>query len=168
MQTRKKVVAKNAGTVVGGHPTPIWIPGKVRTALVLCAVAGLAALAYAAPAAPLVAAGGFALALVLSSPVRLLSRLVPRPVAILVSYAALTLLSLLVISVLIPMLVDQLAALFKAAPRIVRGIEGTLRALMEPLADRGLLPGTPDELLTGLAADLFGRAENLVQDLLGG
>ena len=140
----------------------------MRTTLVLCAVAGLAVVAYAAPAVPLVAAGGLALALVLSSPVRLLSRIVPRPVAILLSFVALVLLSLLVVSVLIPMFVDQLAALFDAAPRIAEGAEGTLRAVMEPLADRGLLPGTPDELLAGLAADLFGRLEALVQDLLGG
>jgi predicted PurR-regulated permease PerM len=100
--------------------------------------------------------------------VRLLSRIVPRPVAILLSFVALLLVSLLAFSVLIPMLADQLAALFDAAPRIAEGVEGTLRAVMEPLADRGLLPGTPDELLAGLAADLFGRLENLVQDLLGG
>ncbi len=168
MQTRKRAVTKTAGTIPGRRPTPIWIPARARTALVLCAVVGLAVMAYAAPAVPLVAVGGLALAFVLSSPVRLLSRLVPRSVAILLSFVALILLSLLVISVLIPMLVDQLAALFDAAPRIAEGAEGTLRAVMEPLADRGLLPGTPDELLAGLAADLFGRLENLVQGLLGG
>jgi len=168
MKTRKRSVAKAAGAVPISRPTPIWIPARVRTALVLCAVAGLAVVAYAAPAVPLVAVGGFALALVLSSPVRLLSRLLPRPVAILTSFVVLILLSLLVFSVLIPMLVDQLTALFDAAPRIAEGAERTLRAVMEPLAARGLLPGTPDELLAGLAADLFGRVEDLVQDLLGG
>lgn len=168
METRKRAVTKNPGVVPGRRPTPIWIPAEARTALVLCAVAGLAAVAYAAPVVPLVAAGGLALALVLSSPVRLLSRIVPRPVAILVTFVALILLSLLAFSVLIPMLGDQLAALFDAAPRISEGVEGALRAVMVPLADRGLLPGTPDELLAGLAADLFGRLETLVQDLLGG
>lgn len=168
MQTRKRTVTRTAGTIPGRRPTPIWIPDKVRTALVLSAVAGLALVAYAAPAVPLVAVGGLALALVLSSPVRLLSRLVGRPVAILISFVALILLSLVVVSVLVPMLVDQLSALFDAAPRIAAGVEGTLRAVMEPLADRGLLPGTPDELLAGLAADLFGRLENLVRGLLGG
>ena len=168
MQTRKRTVTRTAETIPGRRPTPIWIPDKVRTALVLGAVAGLAIVAYAAPAVPLVAVGGLALALVLSSPVRLLSRLVGRPVAILISFVALILLSLVVVSVLVPMLVDQFSALFDAAPRIAEGVEGTLRAVMEPLADRGLLPGTPDELLAGLAADLFGRLENLVRGLLGG
>ena len=149
-------------------PTPIWLPDRARTVLVLAVMALLAFVAYAAPAVPLVAAGGFALALALSFPVRLLSRFVPRPVAILVSFVLLILSALLVFSVLIPLLMDQLAAFLNSAPRIADRVERTLLGLLEPMAERGLLPGTPDELLSGLAADLFGRVEDLAQGLLGG
>lgn len=149
-------------------PTPIWIPYRARTALVLAFVGLLAFAVYAAPAVPLVAAGGFVVALALSFPVRFLSRFVPRPVAILASFVLLILSALLVFSVLIPLLMDQLVALLDAAPRIADRAERTLRGVMEPMAERGLLPGTPDELLSGLASDLFGRAEGLAEDLLGG
>ena len=168
METRKKSAPNPGDAVRERRPTPIWVADRVRTGLVLCVIALLAFLAYAAPAVPLVAAGGFALALALSFPVRFLSRFVPRPVAIVVSFVVLILLALLAFSVLIPILMDQLVALFGAAPRIADRVELTLRAVMEPLADRGLLPGTPDELLAGLAADLFGRAEDVAQDMLGG
>ncbi|CAA9425368.1 MAG: hypothetical protein AVDCRST_MAG01-01-2553, partial [uncultured Rubrobacteraceae bacterium] len=113
-----------------------------------------------------VAAGGFALALALSFPVRALSRFLPRPAAILVSFVVLALLVLLVFSLLVPALADQISALLEATPRLARQVESTLRGVMEPLAERGLLPGTPDEMLAGLAADLFGRIEGLVQGLL--
>ena len=111
MDTRKKNPRGKQGAVSGGSPTPIRITGRVRTLLVLGGLGSLAGLAYAAPAVPLVAAGGFALALSLSFPVRFLSRFVPRPVAILASFVLLALLALLVFSVLIPILADQLVAL---------------------------------------------------------
>ena len=140
----------------------------MRNGLVVAGLVLLGFLAYAAPAVPLVAAGGFALALALSFPVGVLSRLMPRPAAIAASFATLILGALLVVSVFVPVLVEQVSALLDAAPRIADGVERTLRSLMEPLADRGLLPGTPDELLAGLAAELFGRAEDFVQGLVGG
>lgn len=112
-------------------PTQIWLPDRARTILVLVVVVLLAFVAYAAPAVPLVAAGGFALALALSFPVRFLSRFVPRPVAILASFTLLILAALLVFSVLIPLLIDQLAALLDAAPRIADRVERTLRGLLD-------------------------------------
>ena len=62
-------------------PTQIWLPDRARTILVLVVGVLLTFVAYAAPAVPLVAAGGFSAALALSFPVRFLSRFVPRPVA---------------------------------------------------------------------------------------
>src|SRR5918997_2783221 len=152
----------------GRRPTPIWVTPRARSLLVFALLALLAVLAYAAPAVPLIAAGGFALALVLSFPVRVISRFLPRPATIAASFVLLILSSVLALSLLAPMLVDQMGALLEAAPSLARQAELALRGVVEPLADRGLLPGTPDELLAGLAADLFGRAEDVAQDMLGG
>ena len=167
METRKRTATKNVGVVPGRRPTSILVTARVRTLLVLAAVALLALLAYAAPAVPLVAAGGFALALALSFPVPALSRFLPRPAAILVSFVVLALSVLLVFSLLVPALADQISALLESTPRLARQVESTLRGVMEPLAELGLLSGTPDEMLAGLAADLFGRIEGLLQGLLG-
>ena len=173
MQKRdRRAKARNSevreGPNPGRRPTPIWVTPRARSLLVFALLALLALLAYAAPAVPLFAAGGFALALALSFPVRVISRFLPRPAAIVASFVLLILSSVLALSLLAPMLVDQMGALLEAAPRLARQAELALRGIVEPLADRGLLPGTPDELLAGLAADLLGRVEDLVQDLLGG
>ena len=167
MQKRdRRARARNSevreGPKPGRRPTPIWVTPRARSLLVF------ALLAHAAPAVPLIAAGGFALALALSFPVRVISRFLPRLAAIVTSFVLLILSSVLALSLLTPMLVDQMGALLEAAPRLARQAELALRGVVEPLADRGLLRGTPDELLAGLAADLFGHLENLVQDLLGG
>ena len=173
MQKRdRRAKARNSGVREGAkpgrRPTPIWVTPRARSLLVFAVLALLALLAYAAPAVPLIAAGGFALALALSFPVRVISRFLPRPATIAASFVLLILSSVLALSLLAPMLVDQMGALLEAAPRLARQAELALRGVVEPLADRGLLPGTPDELLAGLAADLFVRVEELVQDLLGG
>lgn len=162
MQTRSRQTA----TPRRG-PTPIPVPRRVRNALVAVVLVLLGVLAYAAPAVPLVAAGGFALALALSFPVCVLSRFMPRSAAIAVSFGALGLVALLVFALLVPVLVEQVSALLDAAPHIADRVERTLRSLMQPLAERGLLPGIPDELLAGLAAELFGRAEEFIQGALG-
>lgn len=70
-------------------PTPILLSGWCRNLLLLAVLGALVAVAWYAPAVPLVAVGGFALALTLSFPVRLLSRLMPRGLAIALSFSLL-------------------------------------------------------------------------------
>ena len=142
----------------GRRPTPIWVTPRARSLLVFALLVLLALLAYAAPAVPLIAAGGFALALALSFPVRVISRFLPRPAAIVASFVLLILSSVLALSLLAPMLLDQMGALLESAPRLARQAEIVLRGVVEPLADRGLLPGTPDELLAGLAPTSSGAS----------
>lgn len=149
-------------------PTPIPTSGRTWALLLAGAFSALAFVAWAAPAVPLVALDGFALALVLSFPVRLLSRLVPRGPAVAAAFLGLAVLAALALWVLLPMLGDQLEALFGAAPGLVADAQRTLRGLLEPLAERGLLPGAPDDLLADLSADFSSRAQGLAEGLLGG
>lgn len=111
------------------------------------------------------------MALVLSYPVRLLSRVLPRPLAIATAFGLLLVSIAFTISVLAPPLLEQLPAFLAAAPRLLDGAQQTLEGLLEPIAKRGLLPGTPDEFVAGLASELGLRArasaEGLLGDLLG-
>ncbi|HEV2742595.1 MAG TPA: hypothetical protein VGV91_05525, partial [Rubrobacter sp.] len=76
--------ATAASTVRGGRawPTPIRVPRRLRTVLavaaILAVVAALVLVTWKVPLALVTVAGGLALATVLSFPVRLLSRLMPR------------------------------------------------------------------------------------------
>lgn len=175
MAIRKRVRVGSAEAVgvtgrpaSGRRPTPIRISRRVGYLLALAALVALVFVVWRAPSVLFVGVGGVALALVLSFPVRLLSRFVPRPVAILASFLVLALLAFVAVYVVVPLLVDQLAGLVMSAPRIAVDADHALRGLLVPLAERGLLPGTPEELLEGLVRDLSERARDLAEGMLGG
>src|SRR5829696_9492549 len=121
-----------------------------------------------APTVPVVLLGGFAAAMALSFPVRWLSHLMPRGLAILATLAGLTGIGTLALLFLFPILIAQLASLVKAAPDIAREANATVRALLEPLSQLGLLPGTPDQFMSGLGQDLVDLAQELARQTLGG
>jgi predicted PurR-regulated permease PerM len=53
-------------------------------------------------------------------------------------------------------------------PECATGAEQLLRDLLEPLAERGLLPGTLEEYTTNLGQDLLNLAQSIAQQILGG
>ncbi|GGD38040.1 hypothetical protein GCM10011335_45940 [Aureimonas glaciei] len=63
------------------RPTPIPISGALRNLIVLAIVAVLVLILWAVPVVLVVALGGFSVAMVLSFPVRLFSRVMPRSLA---------------------------------------------------------------------------------------
>jgi predicted PurR-regulated permease PerM len=150
------------------HPTPIRI--SKRTAI----VAGLAILAtvvlvlWAVPSVLISVVGGFGLALVLSFPVRTLSRWMPRGIAILVSFLGLFGLVLLAILILVPLLVVQGIALASALPDLANNAQRYLLAGLELLDKNGLLPGTTDQVLASIGEDLSGSARDIAGSVFGG
>jgi predicted PurR-regulated permease PerM len=149
------------------RPTPIWISRRTRTALVVAGVAAALFLLVKAPTVLTVALGGLALALVMSFPVGLLSYVLPRGWAILLSFLLAAGLLVLGVVVVVPILVDQLGALVDAAPDLMRRGERVVRGLLDPLARRGFLPGTPEEFMARLGGNLIGMVQNVAGGLLG-
>jgi predicted PurR-regulated permease PerM len=150
------------------RPTQIPISRRTRNVLLIAGVLLLLFVMWTAPSVPIIALGGFALALIISFPVRALSNFMPRGLAILISFLSLAGLIVFAIAILVPILIDQLAALVAATPEIARMVDGMVRNLLLQLADRGLLPGTPEEFISDLGEDLFNRAQALAQTALGG
>ncbi len=128
----------------------------------------LVALMWAAPTVPVTLLGGFAVAMALSFPVRWLSSLMPRGLAILSTFLLLIGVVIVALLFLVPVLIAQLAAFVGAVPDIARGARDTLRGALEPLSDRGLLQGTPDEFMARLGRDLLDLAQQVGQQVLGG
>ena len=168
MRSWKKPGGRKTGAKRTAQPTPIWISKRTRTVLLLAGLVTLVLLMWAAPSVPVIALGGFALALIISFPVRALSHFMPRGLAILVSFLSLVGLVVLAIIVLVPRLIDQLGSFVSTVPATVSGADQVLRGLLEPLAERGLLPGTPEELMANLSADLLNRAQDIAEQVLGG
>jgi len=92
----------------------------------------------------------------------------PRGLAILSTFLLLIGAVLVALLVLVPVLISQLAAFVSAVPGIARSARDTLRGVLEPLSDRGLLQGTPDEFMARLGRDVLDLAQEVGQQVLGG
>jgi predicted PurR-regulated permease PerM len=127
----------------------------------------LALIMWYSPTVPIVLLGGFAVALVLSFPVRWLSLIMPRWLAMFVTFLVLGGVALLAFLILIPVLAVQLVSFVQAVPDIVTSARHTLRNVLQPLADYGLLKGTPDQFIGELSQDLLDFAKSVGRNVLG-
>jgi len=136
--------------------------------VVALGVVALAYVLYAAPSILIIALGGTALAILLSYPVRALSRVMPREMAILVTFVTLIGLVVLGLVFLVPLLVRQLRNFILIVPAIANNANGFLLDLLEPLAESDLLPISAEDAMAGVVQDLFGRAREIIEGMLGG
>jgi predicted PurR-regulated permease PerM len=149
-------------------PTPIFVSPRVMAVLVVLCIAALAYVLYTAPSILIIALGGTALAILLSYPVRALSRVVPRGMAILVTFVGLIGLVALALGFLIPLLVRQLRNFVLIVPAIANDANEFLLGVIEPLAESEILPIPAEDVMAGLVQDLFVRAREIVEGMLGG
>ena len=174
----RKALGRGSGTGSGGEkggggarsqPTPIYVSARVLAGIVALAVVVVALFLYAAPTVPIVALGGMALAIVLSFPVRALSHVMPRPVAILVTVLGVLGLITLALFILVPLLIQQLRDLVIQVPTIANGANRLIVDLIGFLDKRNLLPSSdPEEFGRNLVDDLFDRARDLTENVLRG
>ena len=162
--TKRKIGRTDQGAPA--QPTPIRISRRTRNVLIALGFAALVLLMWAAPAVPVMLLGGFALAMILSFPVRWFSRLMPRGLAILTTFVILLGICALAISFLVPILMDQLASVVSAAPEIAREVRKSTPGVLRPLSKLGLMQGKPDQLMSRLSQDLVNLAQNLAQQVL--
>ena len=153
---------------VTAHPTPIRISKRTRTVLILAALALLGLVVWQVPSVLTTVVGGFALALALSFPVRWLSRLMPRGLAILLSFLLVVGLVVLAALYLVPLVVEQLASLVSAVPGIASTVEQYLQNALNFLQNRGYLPGDPQQIISRIRDDLTGAAQTVAGNVLSG
>ena len=149
------------------RPTPIPISPRTRTILLAVAAALFVMLLWKAPSVLTLSIGGVALAVVLSHPVSALARLVPRGVAILISFLIVAGALIAMIVGIVPMLAQQLGALVEAAPGIIQRIGDRLPSLLDGLAERGLLPSDPDAFVANMQQELLGTVQGFAGSMLG-
>jgi predicted PurR-regulated permease PerM len=153
---------------VTAHPTPIRISKRTRTALILAVLALLGLVIWQVPSVLTTVVGGFALALALSFPVRWLSQLMPRGLAILLSFLLLVGLVVLAALFLVPLVAEQFAALVRAVPGIAGTVERYLSNALDSLQDKELLPSDPQQLVSRVREDLVNAARSVAGNVLGG
>lgn len=164
---RKSRVRRSAKAPPPRRPTPIRI-SRAAWNLLVCALAALLVLIlWAVPIVLAISLGGFAVALVLSFPVHLFSRLVPRTLAILLAFLILTAILLLVFYIVVPLLVSQVGALAGALPTLVQNLERYVVLGLEVLDTKDFLPGTPEEIAARFTEDLKTSLGVITGNMLG-
>jgi predicted PurR-regulated permease PerM len=148
-------------------PTPINISRRTRNMLVAVALVALIVLLWQVPSLLTFALGGAALAIVLSFPARLLSRVMPRWLAILLSFLLLAALAITAFMGVVPILLDQLGTLVNAIPAIAERIDEQLPGLLKRSGAGGLLPLPVNEFIENTKGDLLNAIQNLARRLLG-
>jgi predicted PurR-regulated permease PerM len=91
----------------------------------------------------------------------------PRGLAILSTFLLMIGAVIVALLFLVPVLIAQLAAFVRAVPDIARSARDTLRGVLEPLSDRGLLQETPDQFMARLGRDLLDLAQQVGEQVLG-
>ena len=167
MARRKRSMQRTRPVSGRYQPTPIRISRRTRTVLVILGLLVFALIMWFSPTVPIILLGGFAVALVLSFPVRWLSHIMPRWLAMVVTSLVLSGAVLIAFLILIPILAVQLVSFVQAAPDIVASARQTLRSVLQPLSDYGLLKGTPDEFMRELGQDLLDLARSFGRNILG-
>lgn len=150
-------------TEAAQRPTPIWISRRLQIALVIAGIALLAWAIWVVPAILMILLAAAALALILSFPVRALSRLMPRWLAVLITLLLVLGLLVLAAVILFPLLIDQLTRLIAAWPSIESRLDQMLDEAFRALQHRGLL--TADDV--GLRDQVRQAASNWGRNLAG-
>jgi len=93
----------------------------------------------------------------------------PRGLAILLSFLLVVGIVVLAALILVPLLVEQFAALARAVPGIASTIERYLSDALDSLQDRGLLPSDPQELISRVRENLVNAVRSVAgNNVLGG
>ncbi|MFN3788879.1 AI-2E family transporter [Massilia sp.] len=148
-------------------PTPIYISRRTRNMLAATAFIAFAVLLWQVPSLLGFALGGAALAIVLSFPARLLSRVMPRWLAILISFVLLGVLAITAFIGVLPILLDQLGALTNAIPAIAERIDRQLPRLLERSGAAGVMPLPVNEFVENAKGELLEFIQNLAHRFLG-
>jgi predicted PurR-regulated permease PerM len=153
---------------VTADPTPIPISRRSRTALILVGLAVLGVVVWYVPSVLSTVVGGFALALALSFPVRLFSRLMPRGLAILLTFLILAGIVVLAVLYLVPLAGRQIGSLVDSLPSIANTAERYLKNALGFLQERGLLPSDSEQVAQRVRDALTNAARTVGKNALGG
>jgi predicted PurR-regulated permease PerM len=137
---------------------------------ILAVLAALVFVAWRVPSTLIIVAGGFALATLLSAPVRTLSRIMPRRsrgLAVVVTF--LVIVGLIVVGALfvVPRFMAQFATLSDSLPALAESGRRYLLMRLEQLDEWGLLAGTPEQIAPKIESDISESIEGLGGGLLG-
>lgn len=152
-------------------PTPIEISPRTRNILVFAAIITLVILIREAPTILTIALGGGYLALILSFPVRLLSRFMSHGLAIFLTLLILFGSIAIAVFIVVPMFIRQLSSLIDSIPELAEEGERQIREILRPFQEQDMVTDDTDAVMEDVRAGIIERAsmvaETLLDDLVG-
>jgi predicted PurR-regulated permease PerM len=149
-------------------PTPIYISPRVRLVLLIATVIVFYLLAVSAPNIPRLLMLGTTLALILSFPVRLLSRWIPRGLAIALAVGSTLLLAILLLLILVPFVISEVSGVIQDLPVIAEDAQELTREAILAMNERGWIRQNPAEVSATIQATLLDRGQALIETALAG
>lgn len=148
------------------EPTPIYI--SARTRLILLILIGIILYIFATRASNVVVLllTGSTVALVLSFPVRLLSRFMSRRLAITVVAITSGFIAIVFLALLIPFAVNEISQFAEAFPNTVDNLQDLTRDVLFQFYTRGWMNQHPDAVLNDIESGLFDAGQRIVTDIL--
>ncbi|MGC4108235.1 MAG: AI-2E family transporter [Thermomicrobiales bacterium] len=147
-------------------PTPIMITPRTRLIVLFAVAVALIWLTVEAPSIPRLLMMGATIALVLSFPVRMLSRFMSRNLAILIVVGSMVALVLLSLILLVPFLISEIGRFVEGLPNTVTSLQDTMRDILADMYRRGWVKDTPDTVLNNFETNLFQRGQSITETLL--
>lgn len=147
-------------------PTPIYISSRVRLLILLLIGIGLYIIARDAPTVVSLLLIGSTVSLILSFPVRLLSRFMPRGLAIAIVALSTALFAIIMLAVMVPFAITEISRFAETFPGTVEKLQNLTRDLLFRLYERGWIHQHPDLALEDIEAGLFDAGQRIVTDVL--
>ncbi|HWV35680.1 MAG TPA: AI-2E family transporter [Thermomicrobiales bacterium] len=147
-------------------PTPIYISSRVRLIILLLIGIGLYIIARDAPTVVSLLLIGSTVALILSFPVRLLSRVVPRGLAITIVALSTAVFAILLLAVIVPFAITEISRFAETFPTTIEKLQNLTRDVLFQFYERGWIHQHPDMVLEDIESGLFDAGQRIVTDAL--
>jgi predicted PurR-regulated permease PerM len=149
-------------------PTPIYIGQRTRIVLMAAIVIAFVWLAREAPSIPRLLMIGATVALILSFPVRLLERWMPRGVAIMTVVGSTVAFAIIGLILIIPFAIREITEFVEQVPEIAENFQALMLDILTDFRRRGWIEQDPDTVLEDMQGNLLERGQVLTEALLTG
>jgi predicted PurR-regulated permease PerM len=147
-------------------PTPIYITPRARLIFIIAIFVVVYLLAVAAPGIPRLLMLGATLALILSFPVRMLSRWLPRGWAIAIAVGTTLLLVLLLLVLLVPFIISEVSDIIQNIPALAADAQQLTRDAIIEMNERGWIRQNPEEIYDTIESTLIDQGQVLIETAL--
>lgn len=149
------------------EPTPIYITPRTRIILLILTGVALYLFATRVPGVVQLVLMGAILALILSFPVRLLSKFIHRGIAIAIVSITAFLLVLLLLALMIPFILNEITRFAESLPATIEDLQGLLNNALMSFYERGWMEQHPDDVIDDIEATIFDAGQTIVANSLG-